>query len=579
MKPRCELDQRGKRICVWFDYNPNQITEIKMIDGRKFVPTDKGGPYWTVPLDIHNARQLRSIFGDDLVLGERVRAWGRAVVEKERNLMSVAGADDAELVRLPVENEDIFNFISTRPYQRADVAQMAQTSAINANEPSLGKTIEVIASIWEAGLEDGPQLIIAPTSTLESVWQPEIESHDGAEVYIYQGGDRYVVWLRAMETHEEGQPFYVITNPATVLRDWETLAQIEWNTITVDEFHKSGLPNSKSKFFDSIKKLKCQRFWSLSGTPIGGKPRKLWTSLHMVNREEFSSEWNWIKRWLDVENGYAGHKSVGGIRRGLEEAFYEAHRKYLIRRTKAEVRPELPEKQYVDVLCPMTPTQAAQYIQMATETEIRIEEEHLSASNVLALYTRLKQFANARCDIKPGGTGVIPTFDSGKLPQLLERLEERGISKDPEGSTQVIIGTQFAAFATTIVDYLTEKGIANVGLISGATKMADRLRMGGPKGEFQSGSMRVLVLVTTAGGVGLNLDNAESVHVMDETWNPDDQTQLTDRGHRFTGLTVYTYRAPNTIEQYIEDVGIDKSRINDLILDVHRKLLKKVSVG
>ena len=577
MRPRCELDEKGKRIVVEFDYNPQHISEIKMISGRKFVAADKGGPYWTVPLDLGNARQLRSMFGNDLVLGERIREWGIEQVAKERNLMSVAGAPDAELQRLPEENPDIFAFISTRPYQRADVAQMAQTSAINANEPSLGKTIEVIASIWEAGLEDGAQLIIAPTSTLDSVWEPEIEKHDGAEVHIFQGPDREWAWMQAMETIEAGNPVYVLTNPATVLREAEKLQSVEWNTVAIDEFHKSGLPNSKSKFFESVKKIPRKRFWALSGTPIGGKPRKLWTSLHMIDPAAYSAEWAWINRWLDVDSSNGFGKSVGAIKRGLEKQFYEAHRGILIRRTKEEVRPELPAKLPVEVICKMTDTQAKQYYQMAEETEIRIEEEHLSASNVLALYTRLKQFANARCDIKAGK--VIPTYDSGKLSQLMERLEERGITRDPEGTTQVIVGTQFAAFAKTVYEYLTvEQGIADVGFIHGGVKRADRFKLAGPNGLFQQGKLRVLVLVTTAGGVGLNLDNAESCHILDETWNPDDQTQLSDRGHRFTGLTVYTYRAPGTVEQYIQEVGIDKTRINELILDARLKM-KAANVG
>jgi len=575
MKPRCELDERGKRIVVTFDYNPQHISEVKSSSGRKYVAPDKGGPYWTVPLDLHNARELRRIFGSELVLGERVRAWGKEQVQKERNLMSVAGAADAELQRLPEENEDLFKFISTRPYQRADVAQMAQTSAINANEPSLGKTVEVIASIWEAGLEDGAHLIISPTSTLDSVWEPEIEKHDGAEVFIFQGPGREWTWDKAMEHIEGGDPAYVLTNPATVLREAERLQSVEWSTVAIDEFHKSGLPNSKSKFFEAVKKIPRKRFWALSGTPIGGKPRKLWTALYMIDPVTYSSEWNWIRRWLEVDPGHFG-TSVGGIRRGLEQQFYEAHRSILIRRTKAEVRPELPEKMPVEVICKMTPTQAKQYYQMAEETEIRIEEEHLSASNILALYTRLKQFANARCDIKAGK--VIPTYDSGKLLQLLERLEERGITKEPEGNTQVIIGTQFAAFAQTVYKFLTEEhGIPDVAILHGGTKRADRGKMAGPNGLFQKGKIRVLILVTTAGGVGLNLDNAESCHVLDETWNPDDQTQLTDRGHRFTGLTVYTYRAPGTIEQYIEEVGIDKTRINELILDARIKMKAAVA--
>jgi non-specific serine/threonine protein kinase len=320
--------------------------------------------------------------------------------------------------------------------------------------------------------------------------------------------------------------------------------------------------------------LKYKRFFPLSGTPIGGKPIRLWPALHLLAPETFSSKWRWAGKWLEIDSNGWG-KKINGIKPYLEDAFYESIRPYIIRRTKEEVRPQLPKKQWVDVWCQMTPKQAERYKVMATETEIRIDEDHLSASNVLALYTRLKQFASSFCDIRTRGdeTLVIPTFDSGKLPQLMERLEERGISKDPEGTTQVLIGTQFKKFAYTLKEYIEvqTEGKIRAEVISGDTKQPDRLKWAGPEGEFQTGLLRVLILVQGAGGVALNLDNAESVHMMDETWNPDDTTQLTDRGHRFTGLTVYTYRSQGTIEEYIEQIGIEKGYINKMILDLRRQ--------
>jgi SNF2 family DNA or RNA helicase len=585
MSARCELDERGKRIVVHFPYDPRKVEQIKgMIPGRKFVGRENGGPHWTVPLDLDSARTLRRIF-PAMELGPRLTEWGRQQVTKEREILSVAGADDAELKRLPVENPALYEFISSRPYQRADVAQMALQSTVNANEPSLGKTVESIAAIWEAGLEDGPQLVIVPTTAIETVWVPELTKFDGAELLIWQGPYRHVALARAQKLIEEGEPFYLLTNydqlrlrpPSKDMEihpEVEEVLDIEWNTVIVDEYHKSGLGNEKTAFFKAIKKLKYKRFYPLSGTPIGGKPIRLWPALNVLDPVTFSSKWNWAGKWLDIEPGWGNSKKIGGIKHYLEDAFYEGIKPYVIRRTKAEVRKELPPKIFVPVWCTMTPAQAKRYQIMAEETEIRIDEEHLSASNVLALYTRLKQFAATKCDIRTKGdtVEVNPTFDSGKLPQLMERLEERGISKEPEGDTRVLIGTQFKKFAYLMKEYIEVQTEGNVRaeVISGDTKNADRLKWAGPTGEFEKGDLRVLILVVGAGDVALNLDRAESVHMMDETWNPDNTTQLTDRGHRFTGLTVYMYRTRGTIEEYIQQINIEKQYINDVVLDLRR---------
>jgi hypothetical protein len=84
--------------------------------------------------------------------------------------------------------------------------------------------------------------------------------------------------------------------------------------------------------------------------------------------------------------------------------------------------------------------------------------------------------------------------------------------------------------------------------------------------------LRVVCMVTTM-GVGITLDNVETIHVLDETWNPDDQEQLTDRAVNTTRnhqVTAFMYRSRNGIEEYINDVATLKADVNKNILDVRR---------
>jgi SNF2 family DNA or RNA helicase len=588
MAAAIDYDPEINRLVLTFDYDTVQVAAIRGVQGRKYITPERGGPAWRLPASLANAEFCRRIFGPKMVLTQRAWDWGIAEKERLANLLSVHGADDAELKILPKANPELMKFIEDsdppRPYQRADIAFMAQASCINANEPSLGKTIETIGAIFESGLAAGAHLVVAPVSTLDDTWRRELTRFcdDDMHIWIAHDTTRNLVLNKAAKSDEA---FVVITNPDTVRRYTEKLAAIAWDTVTVDEFHLSGLSSPKNAgggkgtaFFKAIQQLEYKRFWGLSGTPIGGKPVRLWPLLHIFAPEQFGSKWNWADRWLEVDIGYQGHRIVQGIKEDLVDQFYEAHRPYLIRRTKAEVRKQLPPKIPREVWCTMTPTQEKQYKAMATETEIRIDEENLSATNVLALYTRLKQFATARQEIvkiiqREGhdfpSLVLQPTYDSGKLPMLMENLLERGIGPENEGDAQVIIGSQFRPWCEVLAKYLTEEQkVPNVRLITGKVKSLDRKEA---LDMYRSGKCRVLVVQTQTGGVGLNLDMTESVHVMDETWNPDDQTQLEDRGHRFTGLTVYTYRTRASIEEYIQRIGVGKREINRTILDLRRK--------
>jgi SNF2 family DNA or RNA helicase len=82
-------------------------------------------------------------------------------------------------------------------------------------------------------------------------------------------------------------------------------------------------------------------------------------------------------------------------------------------------------------------------------------------------------------------------------------------------------------------------------------------------------------MTTTTGGVSLNLEKAGSVHILDETWNPDDQEQLEDRGDRgarTTPLVCIYYRSEQSIQEYIAKVTMDKAITNKNILDVRRQM-------
>ena len=585
MRAFVEVNEAGNGAIVAFRYSEQAVAAIKRVPGARFVPHERGGPHWSLPLEITVLRRLREEFGSELQLGDAIREWGKTAVKEETKLHALAASDDC-----PVEDLKIFKKLPElavwlREYQRADVMFLGQKSAMNLNEPRLGKTTETISALYEAGLERGPHLVVAPQKSLDSVWRMEIERWTDGHVFTYSGSvkadeeDFYKAVTRSRK------PVWWVTT-ADMIRRGQFPEVKEWASFTVDEFHKTGLAEVKNKFPKAAGAIPAQRKFVLSGTPMGGKPIKLWGALHFLYPDIFTSKWRWAEQWLEIETAWGNHKKIKGIRPGREDEFYKHLAPYTVRRLREEVLPQLPPKLAIDVWCEMTATQEKQYRTFAKDAEVRIDEYNLSASGILAEYTRLKQFANSRCEVEVLGideeTGSVDmkvkaTPDSGKLEYLMEKLAEVGIDPDdPSGDTQAIVTSQFRETAEMIHNYLSEKGIGSA-LFTGKTgkKESERIQRAFKAGHDNEG-LRVCCMVTTI-GVGITLDNVESVHVFDETWVPDDQDQVTDRAVNTTRLhqvTMFFYRSRETIEEYVKQVNDEKFDVNASVLDLRRRAFK-----
>jgi SNF2 family DNA or RNA helicase len=618
-KAFAEINHAGDRVEVHFQYDPDLVQCVKEVPGARFVDAGQGGPFWLMPLNLDTMRRLRQETGDSLVLGRALKEWGKDAVKREANLHSLASVDDIPLKELRIAKTLPEMAKWLRPYQRADIKFLAATSALNLNEQRLGKTPETIGAIFEAELENGPHLVCAPKTSLETVWRFEIERWTAKlekphEVITFSGDLSASAREAAIDEFwacvEEDYPVWFICTPHTI-RDAKEPNVEEWNTFTIDEYHRTGLPNAGAKkgtgtkFAQAVKEIKAKRRYALSGTPMGGKPIKLWGGLHFLFPDQFTSKWSWAKHWLEVSsNGYG--MQIGGILRGREDEFYKSLAPYSMRRLRSEVLPQLPQAQWIDVWCPMIPKQAKQYEDMARKAEVKIEEKELNAIGILAEYSRLKVFADAyvgeiidhmvNCDICDGqgelgefgskctkceGIGKMvkqtlkPSPESGKLPFLLDRLAENGIDpKEPEGTSVAVFASQFKTIVDMVHQYLNDQGI-KAEKITGDVSQDERTRIQMAfREDGKPTDARVVCMTTTAGGVAITLDRADNVHIFDETWVPDDQEQLADRvfnASRMKQVGVYVYRSLETVEEYIMKNNIDKANVNREILDLRRQ--------
>lgn len=331
--------------------------------------------------------------------------------------------------------------------------------------------------------------------------------------------------------------------------EYPELFNRDWGAIIMDECQRSLLKNTgkPTQTRQGAMLLESDPEGlriALSGTPMRGKPQRLWGILNWLDRARFSARWSWIERFWEVDtSGYGGARVIKDFREDRREAFEADLDRYLLRRTKAEVSPDLPPKAYmgtpldprdpsspVAVWLTMNPNQEKAYQQMLTMSFADVEGGRLQAVGILAELTRLKQFATTYGRMQPDGT-FAPKLPSNKFDWLMQWLRERNLLAiddwDEAPDSKVIIVSQFTSVLNLIAEELRIAGV-EAGMITGQVTGRARQYAVDRFNNLDS-PMRILLLNTQAGGVALTLDAADDMVFLDETHVPDDQEQAEGR--------------------------------------------------
>lgn len=578
---RADISEKQTRMFLFLDrFDPDDVRVIKSIPNGAYSNTIGG---WRVPLDLAIGRQLKAAFGDRLVLSPALTEWARAARRRERQAKRLALADDLPIERLAIADTGLGKYL--RGYQRAGVAAMSANSMINGDDMGLGKTVATIAALQEQNMALGYNLVVAPKSSIETVWRDELEKWiPGLMVYTFSGDvtpdKRHRQLYEYNLCRQNSRPAWmVMTAPAfRTMAPMFITTKTAWTSFIIDEFHLTGLTSGSTKkdqgtqFFQLAMQIQASRRYGLSGTPIGGQPLRLWSALRWIAPDVFRSKWQWAKQWLEVVNTPFG-TDFGGIRPEVEKEFFVYHAPYLLRRKKEDVAPELPPKQRIVIRCDMLPKQRRQYREFAKHAELIIDQKHMIATNRLTELSRLRAFASAECtaEYKPDGSIKLnpQVAKGGKYEALIEKLKESGIG---QGGKCCVVATTFRSLATGL--YLELSKNYRCGLIMGGVKAKDR---GDYIRSFQSGKLDIMVMTSRAGGVAITLDRADDVFIMDEDWNPDVQSQLEDRLLRISRIhqvTAYYFRARGTIEEEVNQTVTEKKLTNHQILDLVRQSIK-----
>jgi superfamily II DNA or RNA helicase len=415
---------------------------------------------------------------------------------------------------------------------------------ILADDMGLGKTVQALAMLLTR-VESGPTLVIAPTS-LGFNWQRECERFTPSLTpIVFRDIDRL-----DLKNHV-GDGDVVICSYGLALREAKVLKEIKWGTLILDE--AQNIKNSNSKTAAQIRTFQAEWKVALTGTPMENHLGELWSIFHTVAPGVLGS-------WEQFRKRFASPiEKDGNIDR--REALANVIAPFVLRRSKAEVLSDLPERTETNLMVDLSAEERKRYDQMRIAAVSELDEigdeslSHDQRFKVLQMLTRLRQLS---CHI-----GLVDdkwTGSSAKLDVLMEQLEQL-----KERGNRPLIFSQFTTHLGLIRAACDKAGITYQ-YLDGQTTPAQRQQR---VEAFQNGESDAFLISLKAGGTGLNLTAADYVIHMDPWWNPAVEDQATDRAHRIgqtRPVMVYRIIARGTIEEQILKMHDEKRDLVDGVL-------------
>lgn len=433
-----------------------------------------------------------------------------------------------------------------RPYQLEGVTWLRRLASwapggILADEMGLGKTLQALALVLDRGEST---LVVAPAS-VNLNWQRETARFaPGLRTALYRGADR--------ATLLDDLPDVLITSYELLLRDMALLSAVRFQTVVFDE--AQALKNPRTKRARAARALDAGFVLALTGTPVENNLLELWSLMRTTVPGVLGPAEHFHQRF--------GKKQMVGPSLGTGNVG-SLVRPFLLRRTKRQVAPDLPER--ID---------RVDWIELDARERIVYDRLRLAAvgaltekastdrMSVLAALTRLRQAACAERLLD----AEAPSRSS-KIRRLMEIVQEVVAT-----GRSLLVFSQFTRLLDLAETALHEEGVRTVRL-DGSTPLGARQDA---VDRFQAREADVFLISLKAGGTGLNLTAATTVVHLDPWWNPAAEDQASDRAHRI-GQThrveVVRLVSAGTVEERVLDLHDEKRAMADRLFEGTRGTL------
>ena len=441
-----------------------------------------------------------------------------------------------------------------RPYQRRGHAWLTARlsggiGGILADDMGLGKTVQILSAVAalraHAG-ESSPVLVVVPTSVV-GVWIDQARTFTPA---LEVRAVKETATRRGTTIREEVENADIVVTSYTLARlESEQWSQVRLGGLVIDE--AQAVKNPRTATYRALRDLDAPWKLAVSGTPIENSLSDLW-SLLSLTCPGLLPPWETFQQQVrrPIENG-----SDPAMLARLSA--YVAP--FVLRRTKEEVAPDLPDKIVDVVRVDLGKEHRHIYDQFLARERARIldllRDVDANRMSVLASITRLRQLALDPALVEESYAHV----GSAKIEYLADRLVEIV----PLGH-QALVFSQFTSFLERIRHMLERRGISVVQLDGSTRGRAEVIE------KFRSGQAQVFLISLKAGGSGLTLTEADYVYVMDPWWNPAAEEQAIDRAHRIgqtKKVNVYRMVATDTIEAKVVELQDRKRQLISSVMN------------
>jgi SNF2 family DNA or RNA helicase len=417
---------------------------------------------------------------------------------------------------------------------------------ILADDMGLGKTLQSLAFLQRLKEQKKltlPVLIVAPTSLLGN-WKNEVKKFTpDLTIEVHHG------LKRDKKIHLDFKSDIVITTYALLSRDLALFEQMEFSYFILDE--AQNVKNQKSKVHSAAKKINARNSVALTGTPMENHLGELWAIFDVV-MPNFLGDYKTFKQFYQtpIEQEHSQER---------QQSLREKVAPFMLRRTKEKVATELPPKTIMTRSVVFEGEQAKLYegIRVSMEKKVRevIAEKGLGRSHITILDALLK-LRQVCCDPR-----LVPLAEaqkvkqSAKLEMLLELVEEL-----LEEGRRILIFSQFTSMLAIIEEALMQRDVP-LAKLTGSTQNREKVIE-----RFTSGEAHVFLISLKAGGVGLNLTQADTVIHYDPWWNPAAEDQATDRAYRIgqdKPVFVYKLIIEDSVEEKILMLQEQKKKLSN----------------
>lgn len=432
-----------------------------------------------------------------------------------------------------------------RPYQ-IDCVKFMEANGINGiigDEQGLGKTIEALCLIKLHPEQLLPMVYVCPTTIKVQVMR---EIHricgDGPE-FLTQ------VITSSKQKPLPGFKIYIVTYD--MLKNEDMFSMIgDVKTVIIDECqriknHLSGRAKAVQRVAAGAKHI-----IPMSGTPIKNNAGEFFTVLNLVAPTRFPHYQRFLDTYCDAYETFYSTK-VGGLKDA--DRFHEDTKDIFIRRTKAEVLPDLPalDRKFFHVELDRSLNKAyAKALDELDELMYSEDSEFEKSSATIAIMSKLRHI-----------TGL------SKIDDCVEFVTEFLLSCD----RKIVVFTHHKDVSDILEKKLNtycKEGNFNPVLhlhsgLNGDQRPALVER-------FKEPGNRIMIASTLAAGEGLNLQFCSDAVILERQWNPANEEQAEARFHRFgqqSNVSVTYMLASSTIDEYFTELVEQKRAIVASTLD------------